>query len=276
MKDLHLLINLLTVVLAGGCQPSSQPDAPADDRQADVYPIVDASRGQLFGASRNGDWLTGEEAASFVEEGREYRLFGLTDTLGTHTGGSIQPAGEICTNPSLSVDNLPAGRSDVIGVTGSWEILPRVSVVQDTTQQIYRERIADHLEDHDIQVSSVELDQVLRIDLEGDGVEEVLIVSNRLRGSETMAMAGDYGVILLRRVIDGEVRETPLEAEYYPEECIGECAPSSFRVSNVLDLNADGILEVVTGFRYSEGRGKRIHAVDGLQSEVVLSWRCGV
>jgi len=47
-----------------------------------------------------------------------------------------------------------------------------------------------------------------------------------------------------------DVRERALEKEfeeeYFREACLGECAPSTFRVVAVLDANGDGMMEVVT------------------------------
>jgi hypothetical protein len=277
MNDLCGLICVVCVAAIIGCESDPQADsAPAERPAAEVAPIVDASAGQLFGASRGEEWLTATEAASHVSDGQEYRLYGLTDSYGARWGSGVESPDETCTNPAVDVADLPDAHQDLLGVVGAWDVQLRVPAVQDTTQQTYRRHLAEYLEEHGIEADTVPLDQVLRVDLEGDGVEEVILVSNRLRGSETMAMAGDHAVVLLRTVIEDEVRQIPLEAEYYAEECIGECVPSSFRVTNVLDLNGDGVLEVVTGFEYFEGRGKRIHAVDGEDTEVVLSWRCGV
>lgn len=277
---------MLLVLLGLGCQPEAQPgegtrDTTTANAPSRVHPIVDVGESQLFGASRGAQWLTADRAAEHLDSERSYRLYRLTDTLGTRTGPPPTISRETCRNPAVRIRPRPDTDRDVIGVAGEWNALPRRPRVQDTAQHVYKTAVADHLQQQgvEIEAGNVRLDQVLRVDLEGDGPEEVLIVSNRLRGSATTALANDYALVLLRRVADGEVRQIPLEEEFFLERCLGECAPSSYRIAAVLDTNGDGTMEVVTGFRYFEGEGKRIYSRtpserDG--AEPVLSWRCGV
>lgn len=268
---------LFVVLLIVGCRSDSATDKTANDRDrtvAQVHPIVDASEEQLFGASRDGEWLTGVEAAEYVQPDQRFRLYRLTDTLGTGRAADPEPAGETCMNPTVRMRGVPDHGGDIMAVAGDWNALPRVPAVMDTTQAIYKNVVGDHLQHQGI-AAAVSLDQVLRVDLDGDGVDEVLIAANRLRGSETSALSGDHALVLLRKLVDGEVREIVLEEEYYPEECIATCAPSSYRIAAVLDLNGDGVMEVITDFQYFEGRGKNVHAINGEEADRVLSWRCG-
>jgi len=243
-----------------------------------VAPIVDVGEGQLFGASRGSEWLSADQASAYVEAGQRYRLVRLTDTLGTRTGSAPRPARETCDNPTVRIDPRPEGDRDVIAVGGTWNPLPRTPRVQDTTQTVYKAAVAEHLRRQGLEIddAAVSLDQVLRVDLDGEGTMGVLLVSHRARGSVTSAQANDYGLVLLRTLVDGEVRQRALEEEYYQEACLGDCAPSTFRVAAVLDANGDGVMEVVTSTSYFEGRGKRVYAVEDGEPERVLSWGCGV
>ena len=276
---------LFFVLLGAECR-SEAPSGEASSTEAStsvqedspVVPIVDVDEGQLFGASRGDEWMPADRAAEHVEAGQRYRLVRLTDTLGTRTGSAPTPARETCDNPTVRIDSRPLAGRDVIAVGGGWNPLPRVPRVQDTTQTVYRAAVAEHLRRQGLEIddAAVTLDQVLRVDLDGEGTMDVLLVSHRARGSATSAQANDYGLVLLRTLVDGEVRQRTLEAEYYREACLGDCAPSTFRVAAVLDANGDGTMEVVTATSYFEGRGKRVYAVDDGKPERVLSWRCGV
>jgi hypothetical protein len=222
--------------------------------------------------------MAADRAAEHVEAGQRYRLVRLTDTLGTQTGSGPMPARETCDNPTVRIDPRSEADRDVIAVGGSWNPLPRVPRVQDTTQTVYKAAVAEHLRRQGLEIddAAVSLDQVLRVDLDGEGTMDVLLVSHRARGSVTSAQANDYGLVLLRTLVDGAVRQRALEAEYYQEACLGDCAPSTFRVAAVLDANGDGAMEVVTGTSYFEGRGKRVYTVENGTPEQVLSWQCGV
>ena len=274
---------LLVVLLVLGAE--CRPETPSGDKASGgapgstaVAPIVDVGADQLFGASRGGEWISAEEAAKFVEAGQRYRLVRGRDTLGARTGSAPSPATETCDNPTVRIQPRPERPRDVIALTGAWSPLPRTPRVQDTTQAVYTTAVAEHLRGQGIEIAAaaVTLDQVLRVDLDGEGTMEALIVSHRVRGSATSARADDYGLVLLRTVVDGEVRQRALEAEYYREACLGECAPSTYRVAAVLDANGDGTMEVITATSYFEGSGKRVYAIDRGEPERVLSWRCGV
>ena len=274
---------LVVVLLVFGAE--CQPEAVSGDEgsrtargSTAVAPIVDVGEGQLFGASRGDEWIPADSAAEYVEAGQSYRLYGLTDTLSTGVGTAPTSPKETCDNPTVQIQDRPAPDRDAIAVAGSWNALPRAPQVQDTTQAVYQTAVAQHLRGQGIEIeaAAVSLDQVLRVDLDGDQTMEVLIVSHRTRGSVTSAQAGDYGLVLLRTVVDGAVRQRAVEAEYYREACLGECAPSTYRVAAVLDANGDGTMEVVTATSYFEGVSKRIHAIDDGEPEQVLSWRCGV
>jgi hypothetical protein len=52
-------------------------------------------------------------------------------------------------------------------------------------------------------------------------------------------------------------------------------APSEHRVMGVLDLNGDGILEIVLSGRYYEGDWVDAYRVDGVKTTKLLSMGCG-
>lgn len=272
---------VLLLALGAECRSGTPSDAEtprAIHESTAVAPIVDVGEGQLFGASRGDEWIPAERAEEYVKAGEQYRLIQWTDSLGTRAGSAPRPARETCDNPTVQIDYRPQSPRDVIAVAGSWTVLPRVPRVRDTTQSVYKTAVAEHLHRHGIEIeaAAVSLDQVLRVDLDGEGTTEALIVSHRMRGSATSARADDYGLVLLRTLVDGEVRQRALEEDYFREACLGDCAPSTYRVAAVFDANGDGTMEVVTSTSYFEGRGKRVYAVDSGEPERVLSWRCGV
>ena len=81
-------------------------------------------------------------------------------------------------------------------------------------------------------------------------------------------------MVLLRKIMKGEVQTIPLVEEYYFTGCIGECAPAVHRIAALLDLNGDGVIEVVLAWRDYEGRGKTVYQTEGDEVKKVLSWSC--
>jgi hypothetical protein len=204
----------------------------------------------------------------------KYGLYTLTRRLGESRGGKARPLSEPCSNPSVDIVDVPQVDADVIAVGANWDALPRTPAVHSTRQRAYRDLVAMWLRAKGIADPVVNITQLLRIDLEGDDTDEVLIAANLIRGAGTSARAGDYSVVLLRKIMKGEVQTIPLVEEYYFTGCIGECAPAVHRIAALLDLNGDGVIEVVLAWRDYEGRGKTVYQTEGDEVKKVLSWAC--
>jgi hypothetical protein len=204
----------------------------------------------------------------------KYRLYRLTGPLDERLGGAARPPPEACSNPTVWIADAPPGDEDVIAVSGDSNALPRAPSVQSTRQLAYRDRLAQWLRARGIADPSVNITQLLRVDLEGDNVDEIVIAANRLRGTGTSAKAGDYAVVLMRKITAGAVQTIPLAEEYYPTGCIGDCAPAAHGVAAVLDVNGDGVMEVVLSWRNYKARGKSIYRAEDGGMVRTLAWEC--
>jgi hypothetical protein len=239
-----------------------------------VHLVVDAGESMLLGAVSEGRWLSPDSAAPLTREGAKYGLYTLTRRLGESRGGKATPPSQPCANPSVHIVNVPQVNADVIAISGDSNALPRTPSIQSTRQRPYRNLVARWLREHGIADPSVNITQLLRIDLEGDNTDEVLIAANLLRGAGASARRGDYSVVLLRKIIKGEVQTIPLLEEYYLADCAGNCAPAAHRIAALLDINGDGVMEVILAWRDYKGRGKTVYQVQGSDVRSVLSWAC--
>jgi transcriptional regulator with XRE-family HTH domain len=261
-------------------QHASEPERPVarSEPRASSAPtghfIVDAAEGMLFGAVANRRWLPAGNAAPLIREGMKYRLYRLTGPLGERLGGAARPPPATCSNPTVRIADPTPGGEDVIAVSGDSNALPRAPSVQSTRQLAYRDRVAQWLRARGIADPSLNITQLLRVDLEGDNVDEVLIAANRLRGAGTSAQAGDYAVVLMRKITAGAVQTIPLAEEYYPTGCIADCAPAAYRVAAVLDVSGDGVMEVVLSWQNYEARGKSIYRAEEGGMVRTLAWEC--
>jgi hypothetical protein len=261
-------------------QHASEPERPVARSEPRASPaptvhfIVDAAEGMLFGAVANRRWLPAGNAGPLIREGLKYRLYRLTGPVDERLGGAARPPPETCSNPTVRIADAPPGDEDVIAVSGASNALPRAPSVQSTRQLAYRDRVAQWLRARGIADPSPNITQLLRVDLEGDNVDEVLIAANRLRGAGTSAQAGDYAVVLMRKITAGAVQTIPLAEEYYPTGCIADCAPAAHRVAAVLDVSGDGVMEVVLSWRNSEARGKSIYRAEEGGMVRTLAWEC--
>ncbi len=73
----------------------------------------------------------------------------------------------------VSLSSKP--KDGVIGLAATWNALPRRPVIADATQSVYVEAVRDFLKTRGIADPKVRITRILRVDLDGDGEEEVLI-----------------------------------------------------------------------------------------------------
>jgi hypothetical protein len=250
----------------------------------DLHPIVEVQTGYLFGATADGKWIKADEAAKSIGDEATYRIYGLTQSLGEAKGGKPKPSEEDVCSDVLTVSLSPKPDKGAIALAAPWNALPRKPRVSDTTQQVYVEAVRDFLKTKGIEQPKVKIENILRIDLDGDGEEEVLIsATNYFSKKDRVPMrspAGSYSMVLLRRVVAGKVETQLVQGEFYPKAYVSSDssfnAPNAYSVIAVLDLDGDGKMEVVVASNYYEGAETTIYRCDPKKVEALLSVACGV
>jgi len=251
---------------------------------ADLYPIVEVESGYLFGAISDGKWIKADETAKLIGDETTYQVYGLTQALGEAKAGKpTRPEGLPC-EETLAVSLSPKPENGVIAIAAPWNALPREPKVIDPTQKVYVDAVRDFLKTKGIEQPKVKIDNILRVDLNGDGEEEVLISAANYFGKADRAPmrspAGSYSMVLLRRVVAGKVETQLVDGEFHPKAYVSKeegsfDAPSIYKVIATLDLDGDGKLEVVVASNYYEGEEIKIYRCDPKKSEALLSVACG-
>ena len=250
---------------------------------AELHPIVEVQTGYLFGAISDGKWIKADETAKLLSDETTYRVYGLTKALGEAKGGKPKPPEGAPCEETLAVSLSPEPEDGVIAIAAPWNALPREPKVIDTTQKVYVDAVRDFLKTKGIDQPKVKIDNILRVDLDGDGEDEVLIsASNYFGKSDRVPMrspAGSYSMVLLRRVVARKVETQLVQGEFHPKAYVSKegsfDAPSIYKVIATMDLDGDGKLEVVVGSDYYEGGETTIYRCDLKKSEALLSVACG-
>lgn len=166
-------------------------------------------------------------------------------------------------------------------ISAPWDLQPHTVELLDPPPAVYVEITAELLAERGIDDLAPSLLQVLRTDLEGDGVDEVVIVAER-NGSGTLnpAFPGDYSIAFLRKVVADEVQTSVLGFfEVVQPEVEGSIIDLlAYRLDGIADLNGDGKMEIIVDDQYYEGAGTRVYEYvdDDLGAIAVLDVGCGV
>jgi hypothetical protein len=169
----------------------------------------------------------------------------------------------------VSLDDLS------VGVTGNWDVTPRLVEEHPTDTPVYVGAIKNWLIDKGFPEPVVEISQILRMDIEGDGTDEVLIsASHFVEPTGHDVEFGDYSLVLMRKVVGDSVETIPIVADYYYE--VATQFPLTYAMTFPADLNNDGILEILVGVERREGSGIIAFEVVGTTVSPVFEALCGL
>lgn len=211
----------------------------------------------LLGGWSGNVWLQDKAAASFVRGGEKYRFYNLTGELSVAVGdppSAFGEEGDPCHETSAVFFAAPPKiKGGFVAVGGTFNPLPRAPKLLSAEQQVYKDAAAAILREKGVARPDVRLTQVIRVDLEGDGSEEVLVSATHYAGGVSpKADSGDYSMVFLRRVANGRVVTRLIAGDFFPK-AVKFGAPAEHRIGAILDLNGDGVMEIVLFGRYYEG-----------------------
>jgi hypothetical protein len=261
-------------VEATGTTTTAPPPPPNDVRS--VIVSIDGVLGWWDGTR----FVSPSEGLSVpVVGGERYTIVGLDGT--TTAVGSAPEEGCELPGQQVTIDlgiERPSDRLDPgpISITGVPDPAPRSPTVL-ASQQVYVDAAVAGLRGLGVEDPSPDLVQVLRVDLDGDARDEVLLVAERMSDTYSLLAApGDYSVVLLRQVIDEEVVTSVVYSSV--AEADPEFTPyvGFARLAAMADLDGDGTMEVVFaafGYEGTQMLASRVLPTGG--AEQVLDNYCG-
>lgn len=234
------------------------PDTVAPPAGGPAGPIVSVHG--VLGSWSGSQW-TGWDGSEDPPLGDTYQRIVLDQPI---TSVVSEARRETCaidgrTSPDvgLTASGSPVGVSG-IAVAGVADPRPRPVEVLDPANPDYREAARAVVADMGVDDPDPTVGQVVRADVDGDGVAEVVVVAERLSDGGLPGEAGEYSVVFLRRVRGGAVQNVVLADSIAGTGPDQTQAVDAYRVGALADLNGDGRMEVVVHYRYYEGSGTTV------------------
>jgi hypothetical protein len=241
-------------------------------------PIVVAGFGAL-GWWDGSSWVAVEEGTTLPVSGGEDYQVAFLGVEAVTTGGGQEALCEPLNNPGVALEDEellgdfpgPYG----VAISAPWELVPHLAEeIEDgdgSNSAFAREVLAGF----GLDVPEPPIKQLLRVDLEGDGVNEIIVVAEDVTEG-LFAEVGDYSLAFLRKTVGGSIQDIVLGESVITDESQLPLV-YSFSVGAVADLNGDAKMEIVVSSAYYEGLGVEVwEYVDDSDGAVMqISQGCG-
>jgi hypothetical protein len=226
----------------------------------------------------DGDWQSGADLP--VSGGEAYQVVRLDEPITSTTGSEARPSCEpldlisVEFEPPIPGDYLEV---DALAVQTGAAVRPHPVEMLGLSIPTYIQAASELLETRVNGIPIINLTQVIRTDLEGDGTAEVIVAATTIPDDLISSQVGDYSIVFLRKVIEGEVQTAVLGESIVDDLDNLFQDLVVFEISAVSDLNGDGQMEIVVNGKVWEGAFLQAweYINDDLGPVEVLSCGCG-
>lgn len=243
---------------------------------AQVVPIIEVQTRGLLGGVENGKYLDAKTTFAKLSGEGNYSLFGIKGKTGMMTA-TVEAPDEPCDEFYFAKSELEGQKGIGIGAGMKWNPVPRTPRALNLKDKTYLGIVSTILRSKGLTKSRAVIEQAVKVDLDGDGTDEVVLTASNYGGTvQAGAKAGNYSFVLVRKIVGGKARNIMVAEEYIKKE-IEFGAPSRFEISAIADLNGDGKMEIVQYGEYYEGSGAGVYEITDKAVEIkALQTGCGV
>jgi hypothetical protein len=245
--------------------------------EKEVVPIIEVRSGGLLGGVENGKFLDAKTTFGRLSGAQKYSLYGIKGRTGELTA-TVQAPDEPCEDFYYAKTELEGQKGTAIGAGRTWNVVPRTPKAINLKDKTYLKVVSGILRSKGVPRAKPIIEQAVKVDLDGDGVDEVLLTASSYGGKiQPGAKANDYSFVVVRKIVAGKVKNIMI-AEEYIKKTVNFGAPSRFELSAIADLNGDGKMEIVLYGEYYEGSGASVYEIKaGKAVEIkTLETGCGV
>jgi len=223
----------------------------------------------LLGGVSKENWLAPEESVARFSGEASYSLHTLLQENKYFFWGTSPEFFPTSQSYSIHTD-ADINEVGLVGVLDGWTITKRAVTELSADGQFYQQEVLDWLTTEEVLNPQLDVLHVFRVDIEGDGVDEIFISASHLDESQHTTKAGDYSVVLMRKVVGNDAVTVPIVGDVYRSQELEITYPITYSLINFIDLNQDGVLEVIVDTQKWENAGAIISQINGQEVIQVL------
>ena len=216
----------------------------------------------LLGGVSTNEWLPPDATVTRYGGEATYSLHTMTQISKYFIWGKVPQFSPTCGNYFINADP-GLDEPGFVGVVDGWNVTRREVVELSAEAQVYQQTVIEFLTAMGVAALQPSTLQVFRVDIEGDGVNEVFISATHLDDSQRTPKAGDYSLVLMRKVVGNDAVTKLVVGDHYNVQQPEMPYPRTYTLANFIDLNQDGVLEVVVDIKRWEWFGAFVFQVDG-------------
>lgn len=241
--------------------------------------IFDAKTKMVLGGYNGTRLVDAKIAADYFKIGSPYKFFGL-GAAETQINGiaKFMVYSEQCESNSLTF--LSGSGAIALSANLAWNPTPRTPYVSDPNGRTVTGVARDFLRSKGIVNPVIEIKQALRVDLDGDGQDETVMIARHIDTRETAAAQvirkGSYSFLIVQKMIADKMANIVIGSDIYTKDTVMEqSSPKDFEVTAILDLDGDGTMEVIVYTREYESAYTRAFQITNGKAVGVLTAGCG-
>ncbi len=278
MKKLSIIIALITLTTALFAQDKMIAEKMRNKNFSNSVIILDLKLGAVLGGFKGGKFVN-SKIASAENSGGDFTNFGINFGTASEAFKALKIAetlDDVCSGYYTFETSYAAKSGVALSSNAGWNATPRTGIEIDAGNRVYRGIVRKYIRSKGIKNPDVQIRKILKIDLEGDGVDEVLIHADNRNGEAGFeTTSGDYSFVILRKIVNNKLETILLDGEFITKNTENDI-PILFEPTAIADLNGDGIMEIVIYNAYYEGSASEVFRIVNGKAVKVLETGCGV
>jgi len=259
--------------------PPSEVTQVVIEKPTDFSPVLyggkvyDSNFFLLLGGAGTDGWLPPDESVARFSGEVTYSLHSMTQEAKYFLWGETPEFSPTCKSYTIGTEAV-LDEGGFVGVVDGWAIMKRTADELPADGELYQQAVLDWLKAEGVDDPQLGTLQIFRVDIDGDGSDEIFISATRLDESQHTTQAGDYSIVLMRKISGNDVITKLIVGDVYASKEPEITYPRTYSLANFIDLNQDGVLEVVVSFFKWEGFGASVFQVDGQDMTEALRAEC--